>query len=666
MTTRVTPCNEKHTALNAAPRSSLKAWTWVLLMAVVCAPACTQTASKCAGGRRLSLNAVLGLLKINTDDEEITVRRIESCQVSFDLDVTALDRWAAAGATDNVLDGLNRASASRLTLEQAKAEVAALEARAEGPEKQNADERDAALARLDAEFQSKRDAAANTSPRGQFESTAEYNERKRKNDAALAQLNASYQNERAQVISQYDEKAAKRDLPYRNRIEFLKESSYPDPRVPIYRSYDADERKLVATIGGDEYLFEGVPGKVAETLYNNWGKVVLAEPFTEDKFQSRGLNLASASISIIGRSSKAIEVEWSEKTLNDAKICIDRGDYACAERNYQAVQIKDPQNEIAENGLAAIRQHAADVRSAQARQGAFQQRLQLAGLWLDPRTQLIWTGKDNGFPIDLKGGVGYCQALRAGGFEDWRIASIEELRAIYDPRTTRNTPPSQRTITLPINGGRYGTIPAGSYAQYHAAGGILLTSELIWSGTPYTQDPRRIGVGWNFTQGAQFTEDPRQKLVYRVLCVRRQSPGSDLEGPSDAALSLQEEAVPSRTVPSPASPSESGPGTAFPGAASEQSASGGLSVSCAAESSLRSPASRLPLRLQFTNTTRSVRKVFWLSYSGQRVLYSTLQPGASYLQSTFVSHICLIADAGGSCVEVFRPGGGESRVTIDK
>ena len=44
----------------------------------------------------------------------------------------------------------------------------------------------------------------------------------------------------------------------------------------------------------------------------------------------------------------------------------------------------------------------------------------------------MWTAKDNGKDVSWKNAVSYCHDLRLEGYSDWRLATIDELQAIYD------------------------------------------------------------------------------------------------------------------------------------------------------------------------------------------------------------------------------------------
>lgn len=55
--------------------------------------------------------------------------------------------------------------------------------------------------------------------------------------------------------------------------------------------------------------------------------------------------------------------------------------------------------------------------------------------WKDPATGLIWAVKDNDADVNYTQARDFCSNLRAGGFSDWRLASIDELDAIFDSKS---------------------------------------------------------------------------------------------------------------------------------------------------------------------------------------------------------------------------------------
>ena len=50
----------------------------------------------------------------------------------------------------------------------------------------------------------------------------------------------------------------------------------------------------------------------------------------------------------------------------------------------------------------------------------------------DTKTGLIWAAKGNGKDINWKDAKAYCENYRAGGYDDWRMPTIEELQGLYD------------------------------------------------------------------------------------------------------------------------------------------------------------------------------------------------------------------------------------------
>jgi Protein of unknown function (DUF1566) len=121
--------------------------------------------------------------------------------------------------------------------------------------------------------------------------------------------------------------------------------------------------------------------------------------------------------------------------------------------------------------------------------------------WTDPSTGLMWMLKDNGTDIDWGPANSYCTNLRLGGYSNWRLPTIDELKGIYDPN-----------VSVP---GLVGGIPA----TYHVKGNLQL-SGVHWSST---QDGS-WKVWFVFNIGEQFTyrADNRYDGI-RALCVRRSS-----------------------------------------------------------------------------------------------------------------------------------------------
>jgi hypothetical protein len=54
------------------------------------------------------------------------------------------------------------------------------------------------------------------------------------------------------------------------------------------------------------------------------------------------------------------------------------------------------------------------------------------GTVLDAETNLMWAAEDNGEDIDWKWAERYCLVFTGGGYTDWRLPTINELRSLYD------------------------------------------------------------------------------------------------------------------------------------------------------------------------------------------------------------------------------------------
>jgi len=112
------------------------------------------------------------------------------------------------------------------------------------------------------------------------------------------------------------------------------------------------------------------------------------------------------------------------------------------------------------------------------------------GIYLDPKTHLIWTARDNGRDIDWRRANDYCSQLELAGFDNWRLPILGELEDIMDP------------------------LASGGYSTPIQ---ISLTACCIWSST------RKDDVGaWNFNYrySKRFSGSLTHTFDLRALCVR--------------------------------------------------------------------------------------------------------------------------------------------------
>jgi hypothetical protein len=76
---------------------------------------------------------------------------------------------------------------------------------------------------------------------------------------------------------------------------------------------------------------------------------------------------------------------------------------------------------------------------------------------------------------------------------------------------------------------------------------------------------------------------------------------------------------------------------------------------CSLEGTASSVNSNSPVDVTFVNGTGQIVTVYWLDYSGQRVLYNTVAPGGSYVQPTFVTHPWILIGGDNTCYGIFLP-----------
>jgi len=133
-----------------------------------------------------------------------------------------------------------------------------------------------------------------------------------------------------------------------------------------------------------------------------------------------------------------------------------------------------------------------------------------SGFWTDPATSLLWTRRDSGKDVSWKKAVDYCRDLRLGGYSDWRLPSLAELKGIYDP-----------------NAEAPGLAGAGDRRPFtwHVRGNLFLTGDQ-WSSSQRNDDRGHpSGYAWyfDFNEGRSNNEPtgfPYSSTNRRALCVR--------------------------------------------------------------------------------------------------------------------------------------------------
>jgi hypothetical protein len=117
----------------------------------------------------------------------------------------------------------------------------------------------------------------------------------------------------------------------------------------------------------------------------------------------------------------------------------------------------------------------------------------------DTKTGLMWASRDNGETISWDEAKEYCKEYRAGGYDDWRMPTENELATLYDPAVTNTTRPT-----------------GGCKGGYHITNLIHITCCCIWAWDGITE----VESFFHFDLGPKGWS--RQSLSYhpRALPVR--------------------------------------------------------------------------------------------------------------------------------------------------
>jgi len=130
-----------------------------------------------------------------------------------------------------------------------------------------------------------------------------------------------------------------------------------------------------------------------------------------------------------------------------------------------------------------------------------------AGTYYDVRTGAMWTPSDADNAMDYYTARQYCTDLKLADHDDWRLPTIDELRALYDP-TRPQVPRNADSMNSPV----------------WIRGGIQLGGYSVWSGTQ-GQSTIKTVEAFNFQSGTSFGGHVGLRMadaINRVLCVRGQ------------------------------------------------------------------------------------------------------------------------------------------------
>jgi hypothetical protein len=283
-----------------------------------------------------------------------------------------------------VLKALIKDGYLRITMAQAREEIASLTKRVSEQTKASNGRRDGELARFDPEYRSLREKAAQVAPKDEFEKEANYEARRKAAESAVAELDRQHAARRDQILAQYADSLTASIQQIKSQIAALKDRTYEIEAKPEWLRYDAEHDRLAATVDGVEYWFT-VPNDKARELHGRWNTARIQVELDEDQAHTRLL---------------------ADPAAVELYTGVPRG-------------VAEEKERIA----------AAAAAEEKRRQGS---------VWVDENTRLMWTSQDNGSNVDWSQAVSYCRNLRAGEYADWRLPEIGELQKIYDPSQPGN------------------------------------------------------------------------------------------------------------------------------------------------------------------------------------------------------------------------------------
>lgn len=121
------------------------------------------------------------------------------------------------------------------------------------------------------------------------------------------------------------------------------------------------------------------------------------------------------------------------------------------------------------------------------------------GVWTQPRTGRTWTVRDNGADVTGHQARAYCAGLRAGGFSDWELPSVDDFKPLYD--AARTVACGDRTC--------------------HVVPAVSLSNNWMWTRTPLPAAADKAYI-YNFSSGTRGSNDLSDTSdPHRVICVRR-------------------------------------------------------------------------------------------------------------------------------------------------
>ena len=85
---------------------------------------------------------------------------------------------------------------------------------------------------------------------------------------------------------------------------------------------------------------------------------------------------------------------------------------------------------------------------------------------------------------------------------------------------------------------------------------------------------------------------------------------------------------------------------------------------CSNEKALNSKEDSRNATMDFQNNSGETRKIYWLDYNGERVLYKIMKENENFYITTYITHPWIITDGSGKCLEIHMPNNKNNKIVI--
>jgi hypothetical protein len=193
------------------------------------------------------------------------------------------------GSALKIEEAERHAKLQKMTLLQARQEMADLEARILKLTRDSEENRQATLDKLDADYRAQREAANRVKPKDIFESDADYAERTAVAKRNAEALDRKHEAERQRIVGDASDKLVAQNQELKRQIAELRDRKYVIEGAKLeFVDYDANQERLTARVDGEEYWFQ-IPRDRARDLYGRWPTARVAQAFEEDRNGARDI-----------------------------------------------------------------------------------------------------------------------------------------------------------------------------------------------------------------------------------------------------------------------------------------------------------------------------------------------------------------------------------------